>query len=146
GVRADTQMGAIMSGVPRCDYRWYRRAAVIFVTVTHIGSVGIMNAQSRIRPPAQPQIEPHMKSPPTIQLPTEGDMPSLEGATGWLNSEPLTPAGLRGKVVLVQVWTLSCINWLRTLPYVRTWADKYKDKGLVVIGVHSPEFGFEKNA
>jgi len=71
-------------------------------------------------------------------------MPSLDGATGWLNSPPLTAAGLRGKVVLVEFWTYSCINWLRTLPYVRAWAEKYKDRGLVVIGVHTPEFEFEK--
>jgi thiol-disulfide isomerase/thioredoxin len=80
-----------------------------------------------------------------IQLPTEGEFPSLGGATGWLNSPPLTPAGLRGKVVLIDVWTYTCINWLRTLPYVRAWAEKYKDQGLVVIGVHSPEFTFEKD-
>ena len=79
------------------------------------------------------------------QLPIEGEFPSLSGATGWLNSPPLTAEGLRGKVVLVQVWTYSCINWLRTLPYVRAWAEKYRDQGLVVIGVHTPEFGFEHN-
>jgi len=78
-------------------------------------------------------------------LPVEGKLPSLAGATGWLNSQPLTPADLRGKVVLVDVWTYTCINWLRTLPYIRAWADKYKDQGLVVIGVHSPEYRFEKN-
>jgi thiol-disulfide isomerase/thioredoxin len=72
-----------------------------------------------------------------------GELSSLGSATGWLNSEPLTAAGLRGKVVLVDVWTYTCVNWLRTLPYVRAWAEKYKDKGLVVIGVHSPEFSFE---
>jgi thiol-disulfide isomerase/thioredoxin len=69
----------------------------------------------------------------------------LGGATGWINSEPRTAAGLRGKVVLIEFWTYSCINWLRTEPYVRAWAEKYKDKGLVVVGVHSPEFEFEKN-
>ena len=63
----------------------------------------------------------------------------------WLNSPPLTAAGLRGKVVLIDVWTYTCINWLRTLPYVRAWAEKYKNQGLVVIGVHSPEFEFERN-
>src|SRR5207247_9736105 len=78
-------------------------------------------------------------------LPIEGEFPSLGGATGWLNSPPLTAEGLRGKVVLVQVWTYSCINWLRTLPYVRAWAEKYGDQGLVVIGVHTPEFAFEKD-
>jgi len=82
---------------------------------------------------------------PAVQLPIEGEFPSLGGATGWLNSPPLTAAGLRGKVVLIDVWTYTCINWLRTLPYVRAWAEKYRNQGLVVIGVHSPEFGFEKN-
>jgi len=80
-----------------------------------------------------------------VQLPIEGDLPSLGGATGWLNSQPLTAAGLRGKVVLIDFWTYTCINWLRTLPYVRAWAEKYKDRGLVVIGVHTPEFPFEKD-
>jgi thiol-disulfide isomerase/thioredoxin len=84
-------------------------------------------------------------TPKQARLPIEGEFPSLGGATGWLNSPPLTAEGLRGKVVLVQVWTYTCINWLRTLPYVRAWAEKYKDQGLVVIGVHTPEFGFEKN-
>jgi thiol-disulfide isomerase/thioredoxin len=79
------------------------------------------------------------------RLPIEGEMPSLDGATEWLNSPPLTSAGLRGKVVLVDIWTYTCINWLRTLPYVRAWTAKYKDQGLVVIGVHSPEFLFEKD-
>jgi thiol-disulfide isomerase/thioredoxin len=75
-------------------------------------------------------------------LPT---FPSLSGATAWLNSPPLTPAALRGKVVLVEFWTYTCVNWERTLPYVRAWAAKYKDDGFVVIGVHTPEFSFEKN-
>jgi thiol-disulfide isomerase/thioredoxin len=76
-------------------------------------------------------------------LPIEGALPELGGATAWLNSEPLTPDGLRGKVVVVQFCTFSCINWLRTLPYVSAWAEKYRDNGLVVIGAHSPEFPFE---
>jgi cytochrome c biogenesis protein CcdA/thiol-disulfide isomerase/thioredoxin len=78
-------------------------------------------------------------------LPVEGAMPSLDGATLWINSAPLTRASLRGKVVLVDFWTYSCINCLRSLPYVRAWAEKYKDHGLVVIGVHAPEFAFEKD-
>ncbi|CAB3758685.1 cytochrome c biogenesis protein DipZ [Paraburkholderia solisilvae] len=78
-------------------------------------------------------------------LPVEGTLPSLDGAVQWLNSPPLTTAQLRGKVVLVDFWTYSCINCLRTLPYVKAWADKYKDAGLVVIGVHTPEFAFEKD-
>jgi thiol-disulfide isomerase/thioredoxin len=70
-------------------------------------------------------------------------MPSLGGATEWLNSEPLGPAELRGRVVLVNFWTLTCINWLRQEPYVRAWSQAYRDDGLVVIGVHTPEFSFE---
>jgi thiol-disulfide isomerase/thioredoxin len=70
-------------------------------------------------------------------------IPSLSGATAWLNSEPLDPAGLRGHVVLVNFWTLTCINWLRQEPYVRAWSQAYRDDGLVVIGVHTPEFSFE---
>jgi thiol-disulfide isomerase/thioredoxin len=81
----------------------------------------------------------------SIQLTDEGALPSLGGASLWLNSEPLTPASLRGKVVLVDFSTYTCINWLRTLPYVRAWAEKYKDQGLVVINVQTPEFEFEKN-
>jgi thiol-disulfide isomerase/thioredoxin len=94
-------------------------------------------AQDRL--PAQPATRA------AIKLPIEGELPSLAGATEWLNSPPLTASGLRGKVVLVDVWTYTCINWLRTLPYVRAWAEKYKNQGLVVIGVHSPEFAFEHN-
>lgn len=78
-------------------------------------------------------------------LPIEGEMPPLTGAVAWINSPPLTREALKGKVVLVDFWTYSCINCLRTLPYVRAWAEKYKDQGLVVIGVHTPEFAFEKN-
>jgi thiol-disulfide isomerase/thioredoxin len=70
-------------------------------------------------------------------------IPPLSGATAWLNSEPLDPAGLRGHVVLVNFWTLTCINWLRQEPYVRAWSQAYRDDGLVVIGVHTPEFSFE---
>ncbi len=70
-------------------------------------------------------------------------MPALDGATGWLNSEPLGPAELRGRVVLVNFWTLTCINWLRQEPHVRAWSQAYRDDGLLVIGVHTPEFGFE---
>jgi thiol-disulfide isomerase/thioredoxin len=83
-------------------------------------------------------------APARLQLPIEGELPSLSGATDWLNSPSLTPADLRGKVVLVDFWTYSCINWRRTLPYLRAWADKYRAQGLVVIGAHTPEFQFEK--
>lgn len=79
------------------------------------------------------------------ELTFEGRMPSFDNATAWLNAEPLKDASLRGKVVLVEFWTYSCINWRRQLPYVRAWEQKYKDKGLVVVGVHTPEFAFEKS-
>ena len=86
----------------------------------------------------------HAQDPPSIV----GSSPlySLSGATGWLNSKPLTEKQLKGKVVLIDFWTYSCINCLRALPYIRAWADKYKDSGLVVIGVHTPEFDFEKDS
>src|SRR6476661_10569085 len=78
-------------------------------------------------------------------MPSSTELASLERAAEWLNSSPLTASALQGKVVLVDFWTYTCINWRRTLPYVRAWAEKYKDQGLVVIGVHAPEFAFEKN-
>jgi thiol-disulfide isomerase/thioredoxin len=84
-------------------------------------------------------------TPTALHLPVEGSLPSLDGADEWLNSPPLTKEGLRGKVALFDFWTFTCINWLRTLPYIRAWSDKYKDKGLVVIGVHTPEFTIEKD-
>ena len=79
----------------------------------------------------------------TLRLPVEGELPSFEGATGWLNSQPLRTSALRGTPVLVQFWTFTCINWLRTLPYVRSWHEKYRADGLVVLGVHTPEFEVE---
>ncbi|MGV3680861.1 MAG: cytochrome c biogenesis protein DipZ [Acidovorax sp.] len=82
----------------------------------------------------------------TERLADQGEVPSLDGAVQWLNSPPLTTAGLRGKVVLVDFWTYSCINCLRAMPYVKAWAEKYKDQGLVVVGVHAPEFAFERDA
>jgi thiol-disulfide isomerase/thioredoxin len=85
------------------------------------------------------------ETPAAVKLGVEGAFPSLSGANGWLNSQPLTAASLRGKVVLVDFWTYTCVNWRRTLPYVRAWAEKYKDRGLIVIGVHTPEFSFEKD-
>ncbi len=82
---------------------------------------------------------------PTFQLSTQHELSSLSNASGWLNTKPLKSADLKGKVVLINFCTYSCINWIRTLPYVRSWAAKYQDRGLVVIGVHTPEFGFEQN-
>jgi thiol-disulfide isomerase/thioredoxin len=83
------------------------------------------------------------RGPGMAAMPVEGHLPVLDGATGWLNSAPLNPAGLRGRVVLVNFWTYTCINWLRTLPYLRAWAERYSDQGLTVVGVHTPEFDFE---
>jgi thiol-disulfide isomerase/thioredoxin len=80
---------------------------------------------------------------PVVNLPIEAQLASFAGATGWLNSAPLDAEGLRGKVVLVDFWTYTCINWLRTLAYVRAWAERYEERGLVVVGVHTPEFPFE---
>jgi thiol-disulfide isomerase/thioredoxin len=82
---------------------------------------------------------------PSGTLPVLGTMPAIEGIAGWINTKPLVPADLKGKVVLVDFWTYSCINCLRTLPYVKSWDATYADKGLVVIGVHTPEFDFEKD-
>jgi thiol-disulfide isomerase/thioredoxin len=79
----------------------------------------------------------------SVALPVEGGLPSFDGATRWLNAEALTPEQLRGRVVVVDFWTYTCVNWLRTAPYVRAWAKKYESDGLTVIGVHTPEFGFE---
>lgn len=103
-------------------------AAGMAIAAAQLGILGAAGAQSR---------KNQLRSP-------IDELPALDRATAWLNSQPLTVADLRGKVVLINFWTYSCINWLRTLPYVRTWAKKYNNEGLVVIGVHSPEFAFEK--
>ncbi|KVD94977.1 cytochrome C biogenesis protein [Burkholderia stagnalis] len=99
-------------------------------------------AMMRAAATSQPQA---MRAAAPAALPVEGTLPSLDGAVQWLNSPPLTTAGLRGKVVLVDFWTYSCINCLRTLPYINAWARKYAPYGLVVIGVHAPEFAFERD-
>ncbi|SAK46291.1 cytochrome c biogenesis protein DipZ [Caballeronia ptereochthonis] len=113
----------------------------------------MMSAQNAMKPANANHDSPAMMrastEPPTsahpAPLPVEGTLPPLDGAVQWLNSPPLTKDALRGKVVLVDVWTYSCINCLRTLPYLKSWAQKYRDQGLVVIGVHAPEFAFERN-
>jgi Thioredoxin like C-terminal domain len=89
------------------------------------------------------KIDPTIR--PAVHLPAEGHFPPLLGATEWLHSPPLDPAGLRGRVVVIDFCTYTCINWIRTLPFVRAWADGYRDDGLVVIGVHTPEFSFERD-
>jgi thiol-disulfide isomerase/thioredoxin len=78
-----------------------------------------------------------------VALPVEGHLPSFDGATRWLNAQALSPEKLRGRVVLVDFWTYTCVNWLRTAPYLRAWSQRYQSDGLTVIGVHTPEFGFE---
>ena len=118
-----------MSGSTNHDRRWFLTTSAMSMAAITFGMVNRANAgQAR-----------------TVRLSNEGNFPSLDGATGWLNSQQLTPAALRGKVVLVNFWTYTCVNWRRTLPYVRAWSQKYKDHGLVVIGVHTPEFSFEHN-
>jgi thiol-disulfide isomerase/thioredoxin len=107
---------------------------VIFASAIALPGVGLSQEGSQ---PGRPK-------PKAAPLPIEGELP-VARATEWLNSQPLTAADLQGKVILIDFWTYSCVNWRRTLPCVRAWADKYKDHGLVVIGVHTPEFEFEKN-
>lgn len=99
-------------------------------------------------PDAQPAAPPMMMmaaGQAGAPLPVEGTLPSLSGATGWLNSPPLSAGQLRGKVVLIDFWTYSCINCLRAMPFVHEWAQRYRDHGLVVVGVHTPEFAFERD-
>ena len=126
--------------------RHFFPSAAIIALAGLVGENGLMLANpGRAEPANQPTIEDQQMASEAIQLPVEGEMPSLGGTSEWLNSKPLTAAGLRGKVVLIEFWTYTCINWRRQLPYVRAWAEKYKTQGLVVIGVHAPEFRFEKD-
>ncbi len=119
-----------MSGEINHDRRCFLGAAAMTIAAAQLDMTGcVMQQLTRAE----------------AQLPIEGKAPALGSVTEWLNSQPLAAAGLRGKVVLVQFWTYTCINWLRTLPYVRAWAEKYRDQGLVVIGAHTPEFAFEKD-
>jgi len=120
-----------MSMKSNTRYRLLLGSAASAFAILQLGLIGCARAQ-------------HSDYSLSVRLPVEGEFPSLGGATSWLNSGPLTPAGLRGKVVLVDFWTYSCINSIRTLPYLRAWAEKYKDDGLVVIGVQAPEFSFEE--
>ncbi|HXY42189.1 MAG TPA: redoxin domain-containing protein, partial [Vicinamibacteria bacterium] len=134
---------------------WLRRAlgaavlaAVVAIALgldtgflTRVSSVGTTALEERL----VARLRADAPAESATRLPIEGSLPPLDGAVQWLNSPPLTRAALEGKVVLVDFWTYSCINCLRTLPYVRAWADKYGRDGLVVIGVHTPEFAFEKD-
>ena len=118
-------------------------AAVLATAIGTLGFVGDINMAQPATPTDERTAFFHgLDSGPAAN---QSGLASLERADEWLNSPPLTASALRGKVVLVHFWTYTCINWLRTQSYLRAWADKYKDKGLVVIGVHTPEFRFEKN-
>jgi len=138
---------------------WVRRALGVLVLagvaaialgldtglLTRVSLASTSRIEQRLIDAVRPAPAPAPKLKAGEPLPVEGEMPSLAGATQWLNSPPLSTKSLRGKVVLVDFWTYSCINCIRALPYVRGWADKYRDHGLVVIGVHAPEFAFEKD-
>lgn len=115
----------------------------VLARITGSGSNGFeASLLQRVMPPAN--AAEVAAAPRPSKLPVESTRASLEGGTNWLNSAPQSISALRGKVVLVNFWTYSCVNCLRTLPYVQAWAQKYADRGLVVVGVHAPEFAFEK--
>jgi cytochrome c biogenesis protein CcdA/thiol-disulfide isomerase/thioredoxin len=151
--------GRVMSAMKRSlgAGEWVRRGigiavlagvvAIIFRVDTRVLARASLASTTRIEQALIDRVRPRavVSMTPEGELPIEGMMPSLSGATNWINSPPLTSDSLRGKVVLVDFWTYSCINCLRALPYVRAWAEKYRDHGLVVIGVHSPEFAFERD-
>src|ERR1700742_1141638 len=120
-------------------------AAVLIATIGTPIAGFVLDKNMAQTEPATGLRVPFLHGLPTGQTSGQTELASLERANEWLNSPPLTPQALRGKVVLVDFWTYTCINWRRTLPYIRAWAEKYKDQGLVVIGVHAPEFSFEKN-
>jgi cytochrome c biogenesis protein CcdA/thiol-disulfide isomerase/thioredoxin len=138
---------------------WLRRALGVLVlagvaaialgldtgVLTRVSLASTGGLEQRLVDQVMPAPAPQPERKPGEALPVEGQLPSLAGATAWLNTAPLTAPALRGKVVLVDFWTYSCINCIRALPYVREWADKYKEHGLVVLGVHAPEFAFEKD-
>jgi len=125
--------GSVLRRGPFLNFRLLIGAAMVAVPIAISGDLA---AQER------PTQATTVRAAP---LAVEGSAPSFAGATTWLNSQPLSPKSLRGKVVLVDFWTYTCINWQRTQPHIRAWAEKYKGQGLVVIGVHTPEFDFEKN-
>jgi thiol-disulfide isomerase/thioredoxin len=120
--------------------------AVAAMAAAQLGMAAPAHGQSSHPTPSNPLgVKVHPMASAADRSSAAGELPALGGATAWLNSPPLAPAGLRGRVVLIQFWTYTCINWLRTLPYIRAWSEKYRDTGLLVIGVHTPEFPFEKH-
>src|SRR5262245_8309108 len=122
---------------------------VFLVMLLAFAAWAVLSAMGGDGAAAQPSVlasPTRVKDVSTLRGPSVGGaLPPLNGATAWLNSPPLSPSDLRGKVVLVEFWTYTCINWRRQFPYVRAWATKYREHGLVVIGVHPPEFTFEKD-
>ena len=139
-------VAAIASGV---DTRLLARVKGVSTDGVESRLVSLLSARTPARTPARavsekpPVVRVAMPGGTTPRLAVQGTLPALDGATQWLNSPPLSRDALRGKVVVVNFWTYSCINCLRTLPYLRTWAQRYGNDGLVVLGVHTPEFGFE---
>ncbi|WP_245319247.1 thioredoxin family protein [Mesorhizobium temperatum] len=121
-------------------------AAAALVMAIGASIAGFLGDTNMTRPITSEQTEvPFLHGPSAGAVAGQSELASLESADEWINSPPLTASALRGKVILIDFWTYTCINWLRTLPYVRAWEEKYRDQGLVVIGVHSPEFSFEKD-
>ena len=121
--------------------------AAILAGATCVAIPGCAEDKSMPQSPTSPAVHlPFARGvQASSQMATDSELRSIDRAIEWLNSPPLSASGLRGKVVLIDFWTYTCINWLRSLPYVRAWAEKYKNQGLVVVGVHTPEFAFEKN-
>jgi thiol-disulfide isomerase/thioredoxin len=120
--------------------------AAVFVTAIGASVAGFVGDMKMPQPAASTGLRaPFLHGLLTGEISGQSELASLDRANEWLNSPPLTASALRGKVVLIDFWTYTCINWLRTLPYVRAWDEKYRSRGLAVIGVHAPEFAFEKN-
>jgi cytochrome c biogenesis protein CcdA/thiol-disulfide isomerase/thioredoxin len=137
---------AVIMGVAAIALGWDTNLLTKFSFVnTSKAEAHLIDALGSEKPAVLPVNAAAAAPGPAVVLGDDGPMPDLSGAVGWINSPPLTSNSLRGKVVLIDFWTYSCINCLRTLPYVEGWAAKYKDAGLVVIGVHTPEFAFEKD-
>jgi thiol-disulfide isomerase/thioredoxin len=133
-----------MANIDRNRRMFFGTAAVATAVVLALGATLAGGVAARGDAVALDDNGRHPMTQLAARIPVEGELRSLGAATTWLNSPPLTAGDLHGKVVAIDFWTYSCINWMRALPYTRAWAEKYKDRGLVVIGVHAPEFAFEK--
>jgi thiol-disulfide isomerase/thioredoxin len=121
-------------------------AAAVLAVAVGVSIAGFVVNTNVAQPMTSPEVRlPFLHGLPGDQIAGQSELASLERANAWLNSPPLTAPALRGKVVLVDFWTYTCINWLRTLPYVRAWHERYRDQGLVLVGVHAPEFSFEQD-